>query len=101
MNDDTITTASTQRIEEWESVVHQELQDLVQRGSTLRKNIDSSKTDTKKSYYNKKFKKVQQDVMRMLVTLRRLESMKSAKTDVNPVPATEGDGDVLVTEPSA
>lgn len=86
---------TTDRVEVWKAAVEQELQELVQRASTLRTNITNSKTSTKKSYYNKKFKKVQQDVMSMLTTLQRLRGMSPPET---PAPAsTEGESDVPVT----
>jgi predicted transcriptional regulator len=81
------------RIEIWKTTVEQELQELVQVASTLRKNITNSKTATKKAYYNKKFSKVQQDVIKMLTALQRLDKMAPKKEETGS-PA-EGDSDVV------
>ena len=66
---------SAERILEWQQTVEQELQELVTTAAQLRQTITSAKTATKKQYFEKKFKKVQHDVMSMLVTLQRLKEM--------------------------
>ena len=64
-----------QRISEWTGAIEQELQELVQQAASIRQNIVGAKTTVKKQYFEKKFKKVQQDVMSMLATLQRLKEM--------------------------
>jgi hypothetical protein len=62
------------RIDQWRAAANAELQDLVQTAAAIRTNINNSKTSVKKQYFEKKFKKVQADVMRMLITLERLNA---------------------------
>jgi glutaredoxin 2 len=81
------------RIDTWTKTVEQELQSLVGTAATLRKNITEAKTTTKREYYNKKFKKVQGEVMSMLATLQRLREM-SSRYD------SEGVSDANVEQPS-
>ena len=68
------TTTAEARLDQWQVAAETELQDLVQQAASIRTNITSAKTQAKKQYFEKKFKKVQADVMRMLVTLERLKA---------------------------
>lgn len=61
----------------WRGAVEQELQSLVQEASQIRKAITESKTLTKKTYFNKKFKKCQAQVLQMVGTLQRLQSTEA------------------------
>jgi flagellar basal body rod protein FlgB len=83
------------RVEAWKQAVEQELQDLLQQASSIRQNITNSKTPTKKAYYAKKFKKVQREVMSMVVTKQRLNGMTRPTA-----PATEDSSDAN-TDPVA
>lgn len=62
------------RIDQWNHAIDAELQELVEAASNIRRNITEAKTDAKRVYYGKKFKKVQADVMRMLITRERLSA---------------------------
>ena len=62
------------RLDQWQVAAEVELQDLVQQAASIRTNITTAKTQAKKQYFEKKFKKVQADVMRMLITLERLKA---------------------------
>lgn len=66
------------RLDLWQSAAEAELQDLVQAAAHIRHNITTAKTQVKKQYFEKKFKKVQTDVMRMLTTLERLKAQQVA-----------------------
>lgn len=70
-------TTADDRLDLWQSAASAELNDLVHAAATIRMNITTAKTQAKKQYFEKKFKKVQADVMRMLVTLERLKSTMS------------------------
>jgi hypothetical protein len=71
------TSAAEARLDTWQQAATAELQDLVQVAANIRTNITTAKTQTKKQYFEKKFKKVQADVMRMLITLERLKAETS------------------------
>lgn len=86
---------SEQRIAEWTGTVEQELQDLVQQASHIRQNIVGAKTAAKKQYFEKKFKKVQSNVMSMLVTLQRLREMSPKQEQQE-----NGDNHVTADQPS-
>jgi hypothetical protein len=63
-----------QRLAKWRGAVEQELQSLVQQASEIRRNIDTAKTNVKKQYYAKKFKKVTNEVLQMVATMQRLDA---------------------------
>lgn len=71
-----------QRRAQWKGAVEQELQVLVREAADIRGKITSAKTNTKKVYYNKKFKAVQQKVMQMVAALQRLEAQEAQRRGV-------------------
>lgn len=78
------TTSAEARLDLWQQAATAELQELVQTAAHIRTNITGAKTQAKKQYFEKKFAKVQADVMRMLVTLERLKAQTSTKENEPP-----------------
>lgn len=72
-----MSTQTDARLDLWQAAAEAELHDLVQQAAHIRTNITSAKTQTKKQYFEKKFKKVQLDVMRMLTTLERVKAQQA------------------------
>jgi hypothetical protein len=60
------------RISEWKGMVEQEIQKLMEEAAQLRKTINVSKTDTKKQFYTKKFKKISAETIKMVEALQTL-----------------------------
>lgn len=65
-----VSTAQTQ----WSNMIQASLQSLVTEASNIRKKLNESKTSTKKQYYEKKFAKVQREVLQMVGALQRMQS---------------------------
>lgn len=84
---DRINAATTNRLNEWDSAINAELQDLITTASNYRQAISSAKTGTKRAFYEKKFKKVQTQIIQMLTAKNqiqaRLQSTEVASTDFN------------------
>jgi len=59
---------------QWQSAINAELTDLITQASELRSLINDAKTNTKKQYYQKKFKKVQKLVLQALVVKQRIDA---------------------------
>lgn len=61
---------------------------LIQTASELQSKINSSKTQAKRDYYNKKMTKVRSDVQQVLATLQLVKIMEDQKnaatTDSSP-----------------
>lgn len=68
----------TDRTAMWRGAVEMELRDLIAEASRIRKEIDTAKTNLKKEYFKKKFKKVTTQVMQMLTALERVKSQQTA-----------------------
>jgi hypothetical protein len=81
-------TPTEARVDQWREAANAELQELVQTAAAIRTNITNSKTSVKKKYFEKKFKKVQADVMRMLITLERLNAQVDTEGDRHDQPPT-------------
>lgn len=62
------------RVSQWTNAVEYELQGLITQAATIRKEISSAKTTAKKAYFQKKFKKLQPQVMQMVAALQQLQS---------------------------
>lgn len=62
------------RTAQWENMINSELQSLITRAATIREEISSAKTQTKKRYFEKKFAKVSTEVRQMIVALQRVQS---------------------------
>lgn len=60
------------RIELWRDTIDDELQDAITTASQLRQKISESKTQVKRDYYNKKFRKVSDTVMQLLAVKNQL-----------------------------
>lgn len=67
-----------QRSDQWKAAVEAELQDLITEASIIRKEISTAKTNTKKKYFEKKFKKVNQEVRQMVAALHRIQQVAAA-----------------------
>lgn len=67
---------TSQRLEEWEQTIQSETQQLVKQVTIINSQIASSKTATKRQYYEKKFKKAQADMVSMLVAGQRIREIK-------------------------
>ncbi len=82
MNDIQLSNASVDsltsyRSNQWQSALNGELQHLIEMASICRKAITTAKTETKKKYYSKKFKKIQAEVMQMLVVKQRVDAQQA------------------------
>lgn len=82
-NETEIPAMKDERRAMWRGAVEQELQSLVTEAAKIRKSIGEAKTLTKKTYFNKKFKKCQAQVLQMVGTLQRLQSTE-APTEIVP-----------------
>lgn len=60
----------------WKTVIEAELQDLIGQATKIREQMSSAKTQTKRQYFDKKFKKINAAVMQMVVSLQRLEHLE-------------------------
>jgi hypothetical protein len=67
----------TERTAMWRGAVEQELNALIIEASRIRKEIDSAKTQLKKQYFQKKFKKITTQVMQMLTALERVKAQQA------------------------
>lgn len=77
------------RIELWRATIDAELQQHITEAAALRQKISESKTDVKRRYYNKKFKKVSDTVMQLLAVQSQLPPRESgATTDADIVAPT-------------
>lgn len=76
-----VTTAEMEaaRRAQWKGAIQQELQMLVQEAAGIREKINTAKTQYKKTFYQKKFAKIQPRVMQMVAALQRLEVQDAAK----------------------
>lgn len=72
---------AAKRIETWRQAIDQELQDLLVQASTLRKTMNEAKTSVKREYYNKKFKKVGNQVMQLLAVQSQLPPREQAEPE--------------------
>lgn len=72
----TFSEKKQQRIQQWKNKTEIELQTLISNANNIRKQINEAKTSTKKAYYNKKFQKIQKDVLQYVSTLQRLEVLE-------------------------
>lgn len=68
------------RMELWRATIDAELQQSITEAANLRQKISESKTDVKRKYYNKKFKKVSDTVMQLLAVQNQLPP-REAPTD--------------------
>lgn len=65
------------RIGQWRVAVEQELQELITHATQIRQLSNEAKTKTKRTYYNKKFKKVSSDVMQMVAAMQRIDAHRA------------------------
>lgn len=61
------------RAQEIQDNMKQRLSLLANEAADIRKEINSAKTNVKKQYYEKKFKKVRSTILNLLVSLERLK----------------------------
>lgn len=64
--------AVTSRRENWTDAINGELNALIEQASIYRKYMSEAKTATKRAFYARKFKKIQPQVMQMVVALQRM-----------------------------
>jgi glutaredoxin 2 len=79
----TVQSDESKRIEQWLAAANAELQDDITEASKIRSLIDTSKTQAKKQYYQKKFKKVQTRVFQMLTLAEQLKSKEAMMSNTN------------------
>jgi len=77
------------RLEEWKESIQKELQRLVMMASLIRKSIDTAKTQVKKDYYGKKFKKVNAEVLRLVSYLQYMQQLEASQNQPTEVAAHE------------
>lgn len=70
--------AKQQRIDSWADELGTDIQSLLSIASALQKEISSSKTNTKRVFYQKKFNKVRNEILAQAGMIDKLRSMKSA-----------------------
>ena len=56
------------------NMLHVELRRLMENALTIKKKIDTAKTDYKKSYYSKKLKKNNMEALKVLTAIERVKS---------------------------
>lgn len=78
----------TNRVNNWQAALEQELRELMLRAATVRAEITKAKTAAKREYYEKKFKKITPQVMQMLTALERVKTQQTA-LQAQPVIASE------------
>lgn len=69
--------ATDDRLNLWRGAVEQELQDLVKKAAFYRQQINTAKTKTKSNLYEKKFKKITTEILRMVAAKERLDAQKA------------------------
>lgn len=76
-----------ERVELWRATIDAELQQSINEAASLRQKISDSKTEVKRKYYNKKFKKVSDTVMQLIAVQSQLPPREAAddETDASPV----------------
>jgi flagellar hook assembly protein FlgD len=62
---------------------------LVRSATDLKQRIDNSKTLTKRTYYGKKFKKVSNDLTRVLSTIELLKTIEGTERATTPPTSPE------------
>lgn len=72
--------ATSTRLAQWKGAVDLELQDLIKQASEIRANIANAKTQFKRQYYKKKFKKIQPRVLQMVAAMQRIEAQQAEHT---------------------
>lgn len=70
------------RVAQWTNAVEFELQDLIKQAAAIRQEISGAKTATKKAYFQKKFKKLQPQVLQMVAALQQLKTTPENGQDV-------------------
>lgn len=85
------------RVSEWKATVEREIQERLVSATELRTTINEAKTDVKRTYYNKKFKKINDEIYRLVSTLQAITAQEEASlatradptSDANITPANE------------
>lgn len=77
-----------ERMELWRATIDAELQQSITEAANLRQKILESKTEVKRKYYNKKFKKVSDTVMQLLVVQNQLPPREATTNDNSDVDST-------------
>jgi len=67
------------RLSEWQGMVEQEIQTLMMDAARLRKIMNESKTSTKREYYDKKFKKVSNEALKLVNILQVINAKQSTQ----------------------
>lgn len=61
-----------ERLELWRQSIDAELQDLITTAAAIRQEISTAKTETKRKYFSKKFKKISDQVVQLLAVQSQL-----------------------------
>lgn len=88
------------RIELWRQTIDAELQSTITEAASLRQKISEAKTDVKRKYYNKKFKKISDQVMQLLAVQSQLPPPPAAAATTDEPMPTGIESDVTV-DPAA
>lgn len=91
MPTDGIESIRQQRMETWRVTIEQELQTLLNEAAEMRRTIIDAKTSTKKKYYNKKFKKISDQVVQLLTVQSQLPPREQPSVDTSTDIETEVD----------
>ena len=77
--------AKEMRLAQWKQAISSELQPFLTEAAKIQNIINKSKTASKKQYYQKKFKKIQQSVLQYADLLQKLEKMDGTLPSVGEV----------------
>lgn len=80
------------RIKEMSSTAENELQELFNEAAEYQKMINNSKTQTKKLFYTKKFRKVQSLILQAAHTIHYLKQLQESSTKATEETIVQGTG---------
>lgn len=69
------------RLGEIKSTIESKLQQLIAEASHIRQQINASKTDYKRKYFEKKFSKVNKSVRESVLALQQIQYLMSTQSD--------------------
>lgn len=67
-----LSNVKEERLEIWRQSIDAELQDLITTAAAIRQEITTAKTEVKRKYFSKKFKKISDQVMQLLAVQSQL-----------------------------
>lgn len=89
------------RLSEWKGMVEQELQQRMVIAAEIRKTMNEAKTSTKRNYFGKKFRKINDEIYRHVSALQSITAQEAAytpdpTTTLNLTPTHEDDQPITV-----